>query len=245
MVIEHINSPCRKVKEKTITASKKGQNMLRFIDIRGQGTGGRFSFFDTTTNRYVTGELGDTWDDKNEISSDPELAEETKERMISLLPGWAMYLDEDDDNDDISKGRVPNTVSSTYEEIRSELDRYGNSPHDKLFPLLDLITHVNTDLYHGGVGFDPVNDLYKELDRLSEDLLGSGNILSPFDKRVLAFYSMLSSANNDDAGVHKKNRLDMLGTDEERFTRSLYKLLEKGHLFPDGAPSDATRKLNS
>jgi hypothetical protein len=146
--------------------------MLRFIDIRGQGTGKRFAFFDTVTEHFLVTKSAQAWNEKEDLEKEQSLSQEMKDRLIALLPSWAEYLDEEDDNEDINKGRVPNTVSRTYEEIRSEMDRYGNSPHDKLFPLLDLITNVNTDLYHGCVGFDSVNDIYKELDRLSEELFG-------------------------------------------------------------------------
>ncbi len=37
--------------------------MIRFVDIRGQGTGYRFSFWDTVTDQYICINGEQAWDD--------------------------------------------------------------------------------------------------------------------------------------------------------------------------------------
>ena len=80
--------------------------MIRFIDIRNQGTGNRFAFWDTIYNRFVCfdGEYAWTnWNEfytalsdtacgcfKNKIISDYEL------RFRGLCPPWVFDNEEDD-----------------------------------------------------------------------------------------------------------------------------------------------------
>lgn len=207
--------------------------MLRFIDLRGQGTGKRFSFYNTVSSDFVRGDSGQGWNLKKDLEDDGSLDPDIKERMIALLPMWVSWSDEEDDHQAIADGEVPSTVSHTYEEIRSEMDRYGNSPHDKLWPLLNLITDVNTDLYHGGVGIEPVSALYKELDRLSGDLLGP-NTLTPFDTRVLAFFSVIQHIGTEDISTYNKSVLQLLATTDEQMNAATEKLLKLGLIGPGG-----------
>lgn len=72
--------------------------MIRFIDIRNQGTCNRFAFYNTSTGRFVDvgGEQAWTnWDEFEEEWGDkPE-----RERFWGLCPDWAF----DDEEDDIEK----------------------------------------------------------------------------------------------------------------------------------------------
>ena len=60
--------------------------MKRFIDLREQGTGYRFAWFDTTTDTFETfdGEqVWDTWREFIEVCNKNKLM-----RYRNLVPGW-------------------------------------------------------------------------------------------------------------------------------------------------------------
>ena len=61
--------------------------MIRFIDVRGQGTGSRFAFWDTVTDRFVcisTEYAWDGWADFEEIAE----GSVDLERYKKLCPDW-------------------------------------------------------------------------------------------------------------------------------------------------------------
>jgi len=70
--------------------------MIRFIDIRGYGTGYRFSFFDTVIDRYLVFNGSCVWDNLDEFCSDAAIDPELMIRCRRLIPVWAI---EDDPND--------------------------------------------------------------------------------------------------------------------------------------------------
>ena len=65
--------------------------MIRFVDIRDQGTGYRFAFFDTVRDEFVKIGGDQVWDDKSDLldslESDPSI---DKSRFIGLMPKWAI-----------------------------------------------------------------------------------------------------------------------------------------------------------
>lgn len=76
--------------------------MIRFIDLRTQGTGGRFAFWDTVTDRFVELSGSQVWETLGEFLDDL-LADLTKQpdganaaryaqdraRFQQLCPRWA------------------------------------------------------------------------------------------------------------------------------------------------------------
>lgn len=82
--------------------------MIRFIDIRNQGTGYRFAFFDTTVNQFVEvdgSEVFDSYDDL-EFHKWPEPMDKKAkdlnvlvDRLIGLCPEWI----KDGQSDDLEK----------------------------------------------------------------------------------------------------------------------------------------------
>jgi hypothetical protein len=85
-----------------VDAGKRGKSgdrkMIRFIDLRGAGTGYRFAFWDTVTSSFM--ELGgdQAWDDEADLVD--SIGEEGKEaiakRLIGLMPDWAKEPGEDE-----------------------------------------------------------------------------------------------------------------------------------------------------
>jgi len=74
--------------------------MIRFVDIRNQGTGYRFAFFDTAINQFVDlggEEVFDSFNDLN-YHRNPERPHENKflDRLQSLCPDWTKDGQEDD-----------------------------------------------------------------------------------------------------------------------------------------------------
>ena len=67
--------------------------MKRFIDLRDQGTGGRFAWFDTVKDEFETHSYCMTWDTFGEFVDDYKGA--AVERYQSLAPDWAFIWPED------------------------------------------------------------------------------------------------------------------------------------------------------
>ena len=69
--------------------------MIRFIDIRNQGTGSRFAFWSTVTDQFleIAGEMAwESLDDLAEIVT-PDV---DFDRLKALCPGWVNDGKEDD-----------------------------------------------------------------------------------------------------------------------------------------------------
>ena len=69
--------------------------MIRFIDIRNQGVGSRFAFWDTITDRFleIEGEQAwDNWDEFLEVAKGHSLLK----RLKDLCPDWVFDGGKDD-----------------------------------------------------------------------------------------------------------------------------------------------------
>lgn len=67
--------------------------MKRFVDIRGQGTGYRFCWFDTTVDQFEQHGSFSAWDTFEEFAAD---CRGDVERYRRLAPTWAFEPREDD-----------------------------------------------------------------------------------------------------------------------------------------------------
>jgi len=67
--------------------------MKRFIDIRGQGTGMRFAWYDTVLDRFECHSGEYAWDTWEEFAHDCEGRDIS--RYLSLCPEWA-FIEKDD-----------------------------------------------------------------------------------------------------------------------------------------------------
>lgn len=83
--------------------------MKRFVDVRKQGVGGKFSFYCTSIDRYLTFNGNQVWNSKSNFREDYEyyLKEfQTKSdlnRYLSIMPDWVEEVhdyDEREDSDD-------------------------------------------------------------------------------------------------------------------------------------------------
>ena len=68
--------------------------MIRFVDLRGQGTGFRFAFWNTVNDRFLTVSDEQAWDTREELLSaldyeDENRRERLTQRLLPLLPSWA------------------------------------------------------------------------------------------------------------------------------------------------------------
>lgn len=74
--------------------------MIRFVDIRGQGTGYRFSYFNTQTNIYISfagNVVFDTFAEVEECYRPCfDFQESVLARLHSLTPEWAFIKDAND-----------------------------------------------------------------------------------------------------------------------------------------------------
>ena len=70
--------------------------MKRFIDLRGQGTGSRFAWFDTVRDHFEIHGGAQDWNTFDEFCADYEGDE--LERYRGLTPSWAL-LPESDESD--------------------------------------------------------------------------------------------------------------------------------------------------
>ena len=79
--------------------------MIRFIDIRGQGTGYRFAFWDTIRNRFCEFNGEQAWESLEDFTEsfnwsggkffDVVCASGIK-RFINLMPDWTTKIDDED-----------------------------------------------------------------------------------------------------------------------------------------------------
>ena len=71
--------------------------MIRFIDIRNQGTGERFAFWSTITDTFHDFEQNYAWSNWEEFLADaaPVCSKEKINRFKRLCPEWAFNKDED------------------------------------------------------------------------------------------------------------------------------------------------------
>lgn len=69
--------------------------MIRFIDIRGQGTGSRFAFRDTITDRFIEIGCEQAWNNWDEFAEAAE-GRSDLDRFKSLCRDWAFDNGEDD-----------------------------------------------------------------------------------------------------------------------------------------------------
>jgi hypothetical protein len=63
--------------------------MIRFIDLRQQGTLHRFAFWDTCVNRFLEFSGSQAWDIVEDLKDDVE-DKALLERLLGLMPAWAM-----------------------------------------------------------------------------------------------------------------------------------------------------------
>ena len=81
----------------TLTTMMNWSLMIRFIDIRGQGTGDRFAFYNTINYDFFSCDRIQSWSNWDEFADDYDLAELYDiERFKSLCPEWAFNDDEDE-----------------------------------------------------------------------------------------------------------------------------------------------------
>ena len=69
--------------------------MKRFVDIRGQGTGSRFAFWDTIHDQFETHGTEMAWDAVDEFRQAYQGDE--LDRYVSLCPPWAFTADLSED----------------------------------------------------------------------------------------------------------------------------------------------------
>ena len=71
--------------------------MIRFVDIRGQGTGSRFAFWDTTRSEFCKFNGEQAWDDATDFAeafnlAGGQFADMVRvsgiERFTGLMPDW-------------------------------------------------------------------------------------------------------------------------------------------------------------
>ncbi len=88
--------------------------MIRFVDLRGQGiVGGRFAFFNTTTDRFLSMGGDQVWLAWSEVVMDARfdvscgtMAPEMLDRLRLLCPDWAFESPDGDEfwDDDPYRG---------------------------------------------------------------------------------------------------------------------------------------------
>lgn len=69
--------------------------MIRFVDIRGQGTCNRFAFWDTVTSKFLEFNGEQAWIDKDDFLEclDAQNNNYSVDRFVGLMPDWALYSD--------------------------------------------------------------------------------------------------------------------------------------------------------
>jgi hypothetical protein len=82
-------------------------NMIRFVDIRGQGTSYRFAFWDTTRDKFCEFSGDQAWESATDFAESFDMAggkfadmvrESGIERFTILMPDWtATPMGEDDE----------------------------------------------------------------------------------------------------------------------------------------------------
>lgn len=70
--------------------------MIRFIDIRNQGTVYRFCFWDTMVDRFATSNNDHAWNNWDDFLENSQgVPKELIERLKSLCPEWVFNKEED------------------------------------------------------------------------------------------------------------------------------------------------------
>ena len=88
--------------------------MIRFVDIRNQGTGYRFTFWNTVINQFVKIGTVFAWENWNDfLSYVGSLDSEEMDRYKSLCPEWVFNNDEDD-----LEAWCAGEIDSPYETIK-------------------------------------------------------------------------------------------------------------------------------
>lgn len=72
--------------------------MIRFIDLRGQGTGERFAFWDTVVDNFFSFNGESAWTNWRELQRDAP--ERLHLRLRNICPAWV-----DDDGEDDLDGK--------------------------------------------------------------------------------------------------------------------------------------------
>ncbi len=65
--------------------------MIRFIDLRGQGTGYKFAFWDTVVDEFIALGPDEAWDDIYDLTEAGRMANYDvirMVRMVNLCPAW-------------------------------------------------------------------------------------------------------------------------------------------------------------
>lgn len=71
--------------------------MIRFVDIRGQGTGYRFAFWDTVRDRFLEFGGDQAWEDKEDFLQCFGKFQTDLDMYIGLMPEWASIPMTDDE----------------------------------------------------------------------------------------------------------------------------------------------------
>jgi hypothetical protein len=74
--------------------------MIRFVDIRGQGTGYRFAFWDTIIDKFCEFNSEQAWEDANDFEEAFNLDRgrfPSIERFTNLMPAWTAIFMADDE----------------------------------------------------------------------------------------------------------------------------------------------------
>jgi hypothetical protein len=107
--------------------------MIRFIDIRNQGTGSRFSFFNTILNTFIDLNNTHAWDNWDNFKS---LAEGFNDidlpRLRNLCPEWVF-----DNEEDALEDWIAGDVVSPYEKIQELEDKIETMKRDHALEQLD------------------------------------------------------------------------------------------------------------
>lgn len=65
--------------------------MIRFVDLRGQGVGYRFAFWDTCSDRFREFDGEQAWDSVEDftVAFNESSSRDQIQRFINLMPVWA------------------------------------------------------------------------------------------------------------------------------------------------------------
>lgn len=95
--------------------------MIRFIDLRNQGTGYRFAFFDTVSDRFLDFGGEHAWDsvkDFTEVYTKNSHGYDV-DRLVRQLPEWALSEPKDDAGESSRPESVQEAiVESTMRSLR-------------------------------------------------------------------------------------------------------------------------------
>lgn len=108
--------------------------MIRFVDIRNQGIGSRFAFWDTIESCFlkIGGDFAwDNWKDFILFTSN-DLNPEQYERFKSLCPEWAF-----DNEEDALEDWCAGEIVSPYEKIQELETKIETMKRDNVLEQLD------------------------------------------------------------------------------------------------------------